>query len=615
MRDSYLVRVYAALLQYNTQALLTKMNESCGYNPSSILTIVEDQNRRKIESKKIMRTVQGRRRKRHVNSGNADYGESANRPDIDLDSYNVLVEEHIKKLKEDQANRLELERSTVTQGDCEIWHAKRTEILTASKFGKICRRRPSTSCANLVKEILYPSVKDLPALTYGTEHEDESRNRLAKILKKNIQDAGLLIDAKVEYIGASVDGLIDGDGIIELKNPISIANLRVSEALKRNKVMRRIFSKDDINKMNPNHVFYYQVQEGLHITQRDYCIFALCTTKDIKYVRVERDDDFWETKIAGRLHDFYFECLLPEILDSRYNRNMPIRESKNFVPATKETNNEENEKVEKKEKSRKRNKDMKNNVKKRVKISSNEIASTNSGNENEQNNGSVKHHEPNHANEESIPPTHKEDTVAEQRVVLRATHVNLNFDTAMTNLLNINDMLSDETIELFMQIVKENTSEYEIHPTMYFRFYHLLPQEFVGYNGKPHLQIIGGHEDYKHWICIHFDGTNLRIYDSVMRSHPSKLHSVEKDYIRYRYPKLQPHNILLVKVTQQLDSFSCGAYAMAFVTDIILKRNPSKVNYTKNVNVMRRHASRVFNLRELHAFPFKTPCNSITKRG
>ena len=129
---------------------------------------------------------------------------------------------------------------------------------------------------------MYPSVKDLPALTYGNEHEEESRIRLAEKLKKNIENAGLLIDENDEYLGA--DGLIDDDGIVELKNPISIASLKISEALKQNQRMRNIFSKNDVNKMNRNHHFYYQVQGGLHVTKRDYCIFALCTQKDIKYV-------------------------------------------------------------------------------------------------------------------------------------------------------------------------------------------------------------------------------------------------------------------------------------------------------------------------------------------
>jgi len=30
---------------------------------------------------------------------------------------------------------------------------------------------------------------------------------------------------------------------------------------------------------------------------------------------------------------FYFECMLPEILDSRHNRNMPIRNPKYIIEA------------------------------------------------------------------------------------------------------------------------------------------------------------------------------------------------------------------------------------------------------------------------------------------
>ena len=104
MKDSYQVRVNAAVVQYNTQFLLTKMHENCGYNPSNITMLMEEKSKRKIEAKKTLRIIQGRRRNRYVPDGNADYGENSNQPDIDSDAYNVLVEEHMKKLKEDHRN-------------------------------------------------------------------------------------------------------------------------------------------------------------------------------------------------------------------------------------------------------------------------------------------------------------------------------------------------------------------------------------------------------------------------------------------------------------------------------------------------------------------------------
>lgn len=40
--------------------------------------------------------------------------------------------------------------------------------------------------------------------------------------------------------------------------------------------------------------------------------------------KVTKDDNFW-TKIESQLEKFYMECLLPEIVDSRFDRGLPLR--------------------------------------------------------------------------------------------------------------------------------------------------------------------------------------------------------------------------------------------------------------------------------------------------
>ena len=85
--------------------------------------------------------------------------------------------------------------------------------------------------------------------------------------------------------------------------------------------------------MNRTHRFFYQVQGQLNITKRNYCIFAIWTPKSLKIVTVKRDKDFWENKMLPSLTLFYYECMLPEILDSRHNRHMPIRNPQYILDA------------------------------------------------------------------------------------------------------------------------------------------------------------------------------------------------------------------------------------------------------------------------------------------
>lgn len=75
-----------------------------------------------------------------------------------------------------------------------------------------------------------------------------------------------------------------------------------------------------------NHDYYYQVQGQLHVTGRTFCYFVVWTTKGLVYEKIERDDQFWEREMELKLEKFYFECLLPELIDPRVPRKMPVRE-------------------------------------------------------------------------------------------------------------------------------------------------------------------------------------------------------------------------------------------------------------------------------------------------
>lgn len=67
--------------------------------------------------------------------------------------------------------------------------------------------------------------------------------------------------------------------------------------------------------------------------KKNHCLFALWTPKGLKIERIEKDEEFWAKVMEQKLTDFYFDCLLPEILDPRFVRNMPIRDPKYILEA------------------------------------------------------------------------------------------------------------------------------------------------------------------------------------------------------------------------------------------------------------------------------------------
>ncbi|XP_067203566.1 uncharacterized protein [Linepithema humile] len=334
LRGSYNARIAGAVVQYNTEQVLTQMYENMCKNVPPVVENLEKRRQIKISRTKESREMHGRSKKFKREPGtDCYYGPQSQKPDLPPNVYQQLEENHMEKLAENAEKRQEIELETRGQSDCELWHSLRREMLTASNFGTVCRMRPTTSCAATVKSILYPPHIDTVAMKYGREKEEIARIELAAKLNKKIALCGLFIDYENPCLGASPDGLIDEDGLVEIKCPPSAENLTADEAVQTLPQLKGIFDKKNIDKMNRNHRFFYQVQGQLNITQRNYCIFVIWTPKSLKTVRVNRDNVFWEKEMVPILTRFYYECILPEILDSRHNRHMPIRNPQYIVDA------------------------------------------------------------------------------------------------------------------------------------------------------------------------------------------------------------------------------------------------------------------------------------------
>nr|XP_034195188.1 uncharacterized protein LOC117611362 [Osmia lignaria]XP_034195190.1 uncharacterized protein LOC117611364 [Osmia lignaria] len=261
--------------------------------------------------------------KNQKQSYDQDYGLSAAKPDMEEIVYSSEYERHMAILHEWQTMRHTIEAETRDQAKSEKWIAYRRKLLTASNFGKICRLRKDTPRANTLKSIMYPQIPNLRSLEYGRENEANALKQLEDELGIDILPCGLFIDAVVPYLGATPDGIVDDDIIVEVKCPESAKDLSPAEAIEQLPAIQCIFRDDEMNKI---HHYYYQVQGQLHITNRQCALFCLWTPKGMKIVKVPRNDTFWATEMEEKLKKFYKDCMLPEIIDSRFNRHQPIRE-------------------------------------------------------------------------------------------------------------------------------------------------------------------------------------------------------------------------------------------------------------------------------------------------
>jgi len=165
------------------------------------------------------------------------------------------------------------------------------------------------------------------------------------------------------------------------------------------------------------------------------------------------------------------------------------------------------------------------------------------------------------------------------------------------NVLPINSKLNDESLDLFLCIVRE-TSCFETQSVLYLEYPHIIEAS----RSDKSLQIIGGNCS-DHWRCIFFDGTKLRVYDSLPGCTYDKLVAKEKNYMHLRYPTVRQDNIIFEKVQTQPDGICCGIYAAAFATTIALGGNPCEKKYSKNVKCMREHFFKIIEGNKLLYFP------------
>ena len=164
-------------------------------------------------------------------------------------------------------------------------------------------------------------------MQYGRQHEKDALDEAHK-RKIKTKLSSLSIDEDFPFLTASPDGLINDDGIIEMKCTSSCSNLSLEEGIHTRKITFWSINKKNktTQSMNKKHVYYYyQIQGQLQITKHKYCLFVVWTPKGTKIERIERDEAFWKANTQEKLTKFYFDCLLPEIIDPCYPRKLSIR--------------------------------------------------------------------------------------------------------------------------------------------------------------------------------------------------------------------------------------------------------------------------------------------------
>lgn len=170
----------------------------------------------------------------------------------------------------------------------DAWHVARLGMATASRFTDVLaktRSGYSTSRKNYAVELALEQITGnrqeffkTTAVLWGTETEPVARLEYELITGNEVEETGFW-KHDILPIGASPDGLVNKDGLLEIKCPNSATHL---ETLISGKVPRQYIA---------------QVQGQLLITERNWADFVsydprMPENAKIKIIRVERDEAY-----------------------------------------------------------------------------------------------------------------------------------------------------------------------------------------------------------------------------------------------------------------------------------------------------------------------------------
>ncbi|CAH2092528.1 unnamed protein product [Euphydryas editha] len=205
-------------------------------------------------------------------------------------------EKFLQNLKQLTSDKEKIQVSTINQRDSDDWVELRKNMLTASNFGLVVKRRHNTSKAKLVENILYKcNLSTIAAIAHGVENEYLALQKLAIQEKVAIEPRGLFVDDDFPFIGATPDGLIGQDTEVEVKCPLVAFKKGLEECIKENKIQIWKYNKKrDLIEVNKNSNWYHQIQGQLHVTRREKCLFAVWSgeNKPLKTEVIKKDDDF-----------------------------------------------------------------------------------------------------------------------------------------------------------------------------------------------------------------------------------------------------------------------------------------------------------------------------------
>jgi len=150
-------------------------------------------------------------------------------------------------------------------------------------------------------------LSGIKAVQWGIQCEDDAIKEFES-QHDSVSNCGLVLHS-CGYIGASPDGFVGPDGLIEVKCPYKARQQSIDDLIKIDKTFCLKSDTDSPNTytLNQHHDYYHQVQGQLHICNKTICYFYVYSPLGSKMITVLKNMQ-WADNL-DKLQLFYKENL------------------------------------------------------------------------------------------------------------------------------------------------------------------------------------------------------------------------------------------------------------------------------------------------------------------
>ena len=210
-----------------------------------------------------------------------------------------------------------IEKNSLEQSNSCLWYEERSKRLTASNFGAVINRRKGIYPASLLKKVLPSNTNRLlnsEACQWGKTYESVAISMYEKKFNREITNCGLVVNPKWPWLGCSPDGITFNNEklqCIEVKCPFSKREMTIQEACEDKTFFLQIIEGKP--KLKEKHVYFYQCQGVMAVTEVEELDFIVFTKKEIHVETIKFQKENWNNKLLKELTTFYFDFMSSEI--------------------------------------------------------------------------------------------------------------------------------------------------------------------------------------------------------------------------------------------------------------------------------------------------------------